>query len=174
MNSWRDAQVDARGLVVGAVTVHDDGAIVVVLPHRLHSPNSATLGAHWRVKQREKKAWLARLRLALQGRRQLSIVDLKYPLNALGLPPVTGRRRVRIVREVPSRRNFIRDDDNLTFSSKHLVDALAELGLIRDDARAWCELVRPEQKVSDDGRDRVVIRVEIPEGETIPLRTVHP
>lgn len=173
MTSWRDVKVDARGLACGAVTVHEDGAIVVTLPYRLESPN-ATVWKHWRVKQREKKAWAARLRLALLQGRRLSADALAHPIAILGLPPVTRRRRVRIVREVPSRRNFIRDDDNLAFAGKHLLDALAEIGLIKDDARAWCELVRPEQKVSDDKRDRVVIRVEIPEGETIPLRTVHP
>jgi len=63
----------------------------------------------------------------------------------------TQRVRVAVAREVPSGRNFIRDDDNLRFCVKPLLDALKRLGFIRNDSRKWIELPTPEQRISTDG-----------------------
>jgi len=72
---------------------------------------------------------------------------------------VSERMRVEIERHVPSRRNFIQDDDNLAFCSKPVLDALKRQGYIKDDSRKWLDHPSPTQHVSADGKDWTVVRV---------------
>lgn len=111
------------------------------VPRLLDSPNRWN-GAHWKLKHKISQIW-------------------QIEIRAQALPPSVkpGRRRVEVERHVRSRRGFIRDDDNLRFSVKPLLDAMKRLGWIRDDAREWLELPAPTQHVSEDGRDWTVIKV---------------
>jgi hypothetical protein len=158
-----------RERIRGSLTIQPDGTIVIRLPHRLESPNK-TLWQHWRVKQRDRKAWEARLLLVIADAIQVrSVAAYRKPVDALGLPPVTDKRILRIERQVPSRRNFLIDTDNTIFSAKGLCDSLRAVGFIRDDASKWTEL-HVTQRVSDDRRDWTVIRIEVPLGVSLPLR----
>lgn len=135
----------------------------VHIQRELKSPNR-TLWAHWRVKSREKREWRAAMVNAFIS--SLGVPMARQMLTAKsGLvvdpgPRCERRMRVSIERRCPSTRNFIRDDDNLLFSTKHIVDALRDLGLIRDDDRQWCERPLPTQVVSPDGTFWTVIVVE--------------
>lgn len=73
---------------------------------------------------------------------------------------VAGRMRVTVERIVPSGRNFIRDDDNLRFSVKPLLDALKRQGYIRNDSRKWLDHPTPTQSISEDGQDYTVVSLE--------------
>jgi hypothetical protein len=125
--------------------------LVLRIPRRLESPNMWN-GRHWRVKSRITLAWE---------------YDIAY---ADGLVAARGlyvcrqapryRQRVSVERHVPSRRNFIRDDDNLRFSVKPLLDALKRQALIEDDSRKWLEHPTPTQHVSADGNDWTIITIE--------------
>lgn len=169
---WRDEAIDplTRRRLRGSVTVESSGDIEIRLPHRLESPNK-TLWAHWRVKARVKKAWEARVRLAIADSAGLMSVATfgDHPLAALGVAPVRERRRVFIERHVPSARHFIRDTDNLVFAGKPLLDCLRQLGFLRDDSSEWTDLQRPRQLVDPEGRDWTVVRVEIPEDVQFPM-----
>lgn len=112
-------------------------------------------GMHWREKNRERKAWQARLTNALVAsygmRRAQDLLTAKSGLvDAIGVRP-SAKRRVTIARLTPSPRFFMHDDDNLHFSCKPLLDAVKQLGLIRDDQREWLERIGPSQVVSPDG-----------------------
>lgn len=67
------------------------------------------------------------------------------------------RRRVSIVRQVPTRRNFCKDDDNRAFTVKPVYDALKTLGLIYDDSSVWVERHLTERA---NGRDHTTICIE--------------
>lgn len=141
--------------------------IAVRIQRELKSPN-LSLGAHWRLKTREKKQWTSDIVTAIVvavgvTRAQALLGPASGLFGANGGPcscrcetkrcccPVTFRRRIRFTRFVPSTRNFIRDEDNLAFSTKHVVDCLTELGLIRDDNQKWADRPLPTQAVSGDG-----------------------
>jgi Holliday junction resolvase RusA-like endonuclease len=117
------------------------------IPRRLESPNQSR-GGHWRVRHRITRAWEEEIALAAK--------------LAGSWPPDghTSRRRVTIERHVPSRRNFVRDADNLRFSVKPVLDSLTRLGFIRNDSRVWLDHPEPTQHVSADGSDYTVIRIE--------------
>lgn len=108
------------------------------IPRELVSPNRWN-GRHWRVKHRISQDWQEEIEVLLWG------VIHEYAAKDC-------RRRVHVAREVPSMRNFIRDDDNLRFSVKPLLDALKRCELIVNDSRKWIELPMPEQRVSSDGQ----------------------
>jgi hypothetical protein len=65
---------------------------------------------------------------------------------------------VAVERIVPAR-NFLRDDDNLQFASKSLLDALTRTRLIVDDSEQWLARERTMQRIAEDGhaRTRVVL-----------------
>lgn len=134
--------------------VSPTGRIEFRIQAQLRSPN-VLLGRHWREKHRERKAWQAHLTNAL-----VMAIGMRAAQRLLipesGLHGATGvrcsaRRRVEVVRFAPARRNLIRDDDNLRFCVKPLLDALKQLGLIRDDRRGWIDLPVPTQELSKDG-----------------------
>ena len=65
-------------------------------------------------------------------------VAARSSLIALGrVPACQVRMALQVVRLVPSVREFLRDDDNASFCTKGLADALTDVGLIRDDRREW-------------------------------------
>ena len=70
------------------------------------------------------------------------------------------KMRLTVERQVPTRRHFIRDDDNLRFSVKPLCDALKRGGYIYDDSRKWLEHPTPTQSVSPDGQDWTIVTIE--------------
>jgi hypothetical protein len=135
---------------------------------RLRSPNEY-LGRHWREKSRERKAWQGFLLSALVGSIGAAHAQ-RLLLPSSGFPGSCGgcqdRRCVTVIRFAPTRRGFIRDDDNLRFAVKPLLDALSNLGLIRDDHRKWLELPSPTQEVSTDGTFWTWIRIAPPTQES--------
>lgn len=70
------------------------------------------------------------------------------------------RMRLLVTREVPSARNFIKDRDNLVYSTKKVRDALKGRGLIYDDSMKWLEFPDPAQQVSDDGGWWTVLTIQ--------------
>jgi hypothetical protein len=129
------------------------GRIELRIQRKLRSPNEY-LGMHWREKARERKAWQGHIANALVT--ALGVAGARCVLGPEA--PLAGcrgecrdRRRVEVIRFAPGRRNFIRDDDNLRFSVKPVLDALKHLALIRDDHRKWIDLPTPTQEVSHDG-----------------------
>lgn len=139
---------------IHAVMSPDERRIEFRIQRLLRSPNEL-LGRHWREKHRERAAWQADLTNALidaLGSRRVQ--QLLQPNDIL--PGCKGerpnvRRSVGVIRWTPSRRQFVRDDDNLRFTVKPLLDALKGMGLLRDDARKWADVAQPEQEVSNDG-----------------------
>lgn len=130
---------------------------------RLDSPNEHR-GGHWRTRHRETKAWERMLAsalgapIAVQGW-SLIVGEHRTPTGKRRPTYRQERRRLEIEIHVPSRRNFIRDDDNLAFSRKPITDALKRLGLLCDDSRAWLDAPLPAQRVSDDGKCWTVVRL---------------
>lgn len=132
------------------------------IPRRLESPNSWN-GRHWRVKHRISQEWEKEIWTSLAQRTGArSVIEVLVCMNAM---PELKRNalqkmRVEVERHVPSARNFIRDDDNLRFSVKPLLDALKRQGYIKNDSRKWLEHPTPTQHVSKDGKDWTVVRIE--------------
>ncbi len=124
------------------------------MPRELVSPNQWN-GRHWRVKHRISQEWERELVVAGRGKR-LPGRKILYD----GYPYVDCRFRVTVERHVPSARNFIRDDDNLRFSVKPLLDALKRQGYIKNDSRKWIEHPTPTQHVTTNGEYRTVVILE--------------
>ncbi len=130
--------------------------IVLRIPRELPSPNTWN-GRHWRYKHQLSQTWEQELLYASfemaagvtghAGSGAFSALAVLAQAKRSG----PSRKRVSVTREVPSARHYIRDDDNLRFSVKPLLDALKRLGYIRNDSRKWLELPTPEQQVSADG-----------------------
>lgn len=142
----------------GRVGIIDPSNLTLRIQRELVSPNKWN-GRHWRTKHRLSQDWEKAIGAALLDR----YVAAKQPANLVAAVSAMsgpkwavhyqpGRVRVAITREVPSGRNFIRDDDNLRFSVKPLLDALKRAGYIRNDSRKWIELPTPEQRISSDGQ----------------------
>ena len=124
--------------------------MTLTIPRELRSPN-AWMWKHWRIKQRERESW----------ERDIFVQACVWvgTDRVLGMSAPKGRARVTVTRLVPSKRNFIRDDDNLRFAVKPVNDALKRLGLIKDDNRTWLEQPMPTQRVSIDGAYATVIEI---------------
>lgn len=122
----------------------------LTIPRELKSPNTWN-GRHWRYKHRESQEWEQAVWVEIAQQRGAK--TLRGVLTAMNAAKrrCEGRRHVTVIRGVPSKRNFIRDDDNLRFSVKPLNDALKRLGLIHDDSRKWLVQEIPTQEVSTDG-----------------------
>jgi hypothetical protein len=151
---------------VETALVFPSGRIEFRIQRKLRSPNEL-LGRHWREKSRERKLWQASMENALIDaigvtRAQALLAPGAALVGCHGM--CTTRRQVEVTRFAPRPRNFLRDDDNLRFAAKSLVDALKHLGLIRDDHRKWCELAIPTQAVSDDGAFWTWVVVDAVEG----------
>jgi len=102
--------------------------------------------AHWAVKRRlrQRFAWIMRTELMLQ---------------TIPAPP-TGKRSVTIT----IHRNRALDPDNLTGGCKPLIDAMRDIGLIKNDSPKWITLSvaqvpcrkgqeRTEIEINDIGRN---------------------
>ena len=132
------------------------------LPRRLHSPN-ATRGYHWRVRHRDTQTWerlIASCSPALWQPWVLPIVGTRIQGRLLVPRRTPARRVLTVERQVPSRRNFIHDLDNLTFSAKPLADSLRRLGLLYDDSTRWLDLRPVRQTVHPDGQDWTILTLE--------------
>lgn len=138
-----------------------EGSVIdLTVERELKSPNKWQ-GRHWRYKHRESQEW----EMAVFVEMSIQIGSGRV-LKASERRPFE-RRRVSVVRLVPSMRNFIRDDDNLRFATKPLNDALKRLGLIHDDSRKWLEQTLPTQEVSPDGKHYTRIVIEEVEAGTV-------
>jgi hypothetical protein len=125
------------------------------MPRRLESPNIWN-GRHWRVKHRISQEWQREIGNAMF--RNLGCQEaLMCSIGPRRLGIVVGKMRVTVERHVPSGRNFIRDDDNLRFCVKPLLDALKRQGYIKNDSRKWLDHPTPTQHVSADGHDWTVV-----------------
>jgi len=148
------------------MTVAMSMSLELLVPRRLLSPN-ATRGFHWSVRAREAIAWEHAIAGTWPAEAASWILAPREPKELfrrgrrLYLRREKERRTVSIVRRVPSRRNFILDDDNLTFAAKPVLDALVRLGLLTDDSRIWTRLAPVTQEVSGDGTDWTVIRLGV-------------
>lgn len=139
----------------------DSTAMTIRIPRKLDSPNTWQ-GRHWRVKHRLTQTWEQELSVARMWtprgvRSDVSFEACRGP-KAIGV--TVDRVRVSVERQVPSARNFIRDDDNLRFAVKPLLDALKRQGYIRNDSRKWLEHPTPTQTVSADGKDWTIVTIE--------------
>lgn len=152
-------------LVASSAERLPNGGLRIRIQRELKNYNAGNRHPNWRVTHRERQAWrnavLCALVDGLDYRTVVTIVG-----EASGLPgargglscrcetarckcPVTSRRRLRIVRCVPSARQMCRDLSNRIACSKTLADSLTALGLLRDDADRWTELT-VDQAVSVD------------------------
>lgn len=134
----------------------------LVIRRELKSPNKWQ-GHHWRIKHRETIEW-ERAVWAQHAIVNGTAAALRSVEAALRRHVPACRSRVIVTRLVPSRRNFIKDDDNLRFSTKPLNDALKRLGLIHDDNRKWLDQPMPTQEVSTSGGWATVIEIDPVEG----------
>lgn len=123
-----------------------NGSIRIVVPRELVSPNTWQ-GFRWQMKARIRGEWEQFVWLALTNSK---------------MRPSGKRIRVRVTveRGTPSARNFLRDDDNLRFCVKPLLDALKNRGLITNDSRKWIELPTPTQFVTTDNRYWTYITID--------------
>jgi Holliday junction resolvase RusA-like endonuclease len=131
--------------------------MVLKIPRRLDSPNTWN-GRHWRVKHRLSQQWEQAVWVeAAMTRGRPTVAQIARQHLGGGEP---RKMRVTVERQVPSKRNFIRDDDNLRFAVKPLLDALKRGGYVYDDARKWLEHPTPTQCVSEDGKDWTIVIIE--------------
>jgi hypothetical protein len=154
----------AQPVVIDGVI--DPSDLTLRMPKELVSPNRWN-GRHWRVKHRLSQDWEQALGGGLldawaaqteaKPNLYVATVAMMGPRWAVGY--VAPRMRVAVTRACPSRRRFIRDDDNLRFCVKPLLDALRRQGYIRDDSRTWIDLPTPEQIVSADGGWWTIVRL---------------
>lgn len=124
-------------------------------------------GAHWSTRDKDRVAWDVAIQNAL-----ILAADVRTYPQYLALRAKARRIRMRLVitREVPSRRNFIKDDDDLMWSGKRLRDALKANKLFVDDSRKWLSYGLPEQVISADGQYWTDIVIVPAPGRLTPTR----
>lgn len=153
-----------------------DGVARFTIGRELASPNK-TLWKNWRIKSHDRQVWgtaiFNAIVIYLEANGQaLSVLDRQVIANRAVPVDVGGKRimrrlhrapqqrcEVRIIREVPKKANFIKDERNLWFSAKHLEDALVAHCVIYDDSREWVTSPLPIQRVSEDGQYRTIVDV---------------
>ena len=153
-----------------------DGTARFTIDRALHSPNK-TFWASPLLKKRDRDSWGVAIYNAiviyLEAQSQaLNTFDRQRIANRPVPVDVTGKRvmrrlhraprqvyRVLITREVPSKANFIKDDDNLAFAGKALRDALKAHCVIFEDSREWLVSPDPIQRVAEDGQFRTIVDV---------------
>src|SRR5262249_49281513 len=127
-------------------TVGIDGRIEFRIQRELRNDNSGNRNPHWGRKHAKRQMWIRAMANALvtgigiERARDLLVAE-SHLYGARGTR-VQERRRIEILRLVPSRRRFIKDTfENLPWAAKELRDAITYLGLIRDDSAAWTDTV---------------------------------
>lgn len=138
------------------------------MPIRAQSPNR-NRGHHWSARHKETKEWETWIRIsAPRGWQAWNLIERTEVRREtrggrvkwrIAEARTRERRRVTLIRRVPSRRNFCKDRPNLVYVTKPIHDALVRLGLLFDDSIAWLDDVTLEE-VSADGTDSTVIRIE--------------
>lgn len=130
------------------------GRIEFRIQRELRNDNASNRNPHWSRKNTKRLFWQTSLCNALvlsigyEAARRLLVPESGLA-NAVGTR-VDGRRRLEILRLVPSKRNLIKDTfDNLPWSAKELRDAIKHLGIIRDDSDTWTD-TQIHQDVSPD------------------------
>jgi hypothetical protein len=141
--------------------------IRLYLPKFLPSPNQWHWAPWWQ-KSRIKAAWVEVIRVTAidNSAAGTRLAALSTPAGALGwmAPPPPVRARVDITRQVATAQKLIRDDDNLSFAAKPLLDCIVQAGFLRGDSRE--EIDRHyDQVVSPDGLDWTVIAITVPEDQ---------
>jgi hypothetical protein len=139
-----------------ALCTREGTALVFRVARKLDSPNAWR--KHWTLGHRLMKWWLRAFTTALATNGGFESMA-RYQAEGQ-MPPVKFRMKVTVIRQAPSRRNFIRDDDDLRYTTKPLNDALKHAGLIKDDSRRWLNQPMPVQEVSSDRHYWTVVRVE--------------
>ena len=161
-----------RKVIHGDVTVdYATGAIGFLIPHKLEGTNAGMWGGHWSKKHKATDQWEVLLKIVMADYEGSNTITRHRPhyIRALNLPPVNGRRLITITRFTPSRRNFLKDDDNDAMAMKPIVDAIKRLGLIRADSKTWTRLVPLKQDLSPDGKWWTSAVISIPAGEPLPF-----
>lgn len=150
---YRSARVAVR---IDAIVERDGEALLFRVARRLDSPN--TWRFHWSVGHKLMKWWVHAFETAIAtGGGHASLAAAR--MADAERPRPTCRMRVVVTRQVPSRRNFIRDADDLRYTTKPINDALKHVRLIFDDSERWLEQPTPRQEVSPDGRDWTLVHV---------------
>ena len=141
--------------------------VTLVLPKLLPSPNQ-WLWKPWQAKLRITAAWddLIRVTAIDSSRAGARLARYTTPAGAVGwiAPPAPIVADVVVTRQVTTAAHFIRDDDNLPFAAKPLIDCLVSAGFLRGDSRQ--EIRRQcDQVVSPDGQPWTVVAITVSEGE---------
>lgn len=84
--------------------------------------------------------------------------DIRWAVDLAEVPRADARRRVTLVR-LWGRGQRERDRDNLIAGGKPIVDGLVAAGVIIDDRRKHA-VIHYDQRKSDDGVSRVLIRID--------------
>lgn len=135
--------------------ISESGRVEFSIQRNLKNYNSDNRNPHYSVKHKSMKVWRTALQnaavISLGVRRAQELLGPDSGLYGAKAPRCTERRRIQIVRLVPSKRNLIRDTfENLPSAAKELRDALKHTGLIFDDSTKWTDTVIT-QGVSTDG-----------------------
>jgi hypothetical protein len=136
------------------VSAHGRG-VLLTAARELKTPNRLRT---WQAEHWESQAWERAFGRLANGRATPMLSDgLWIPEEPI---PVGKVVRVVIRRLVPSARAFIKDADNLRFTTKPVNDALKRAGLIPGDSKKLLDQPEPRQAVSEDGKYWTQIYIE--------------
>jgi hypothetical protein len=108
--------------------VPEGGEVIDLLLAREIQSGNALAYRHWRVRHKDKVAWLLLLRAQLR-------TDKCVPAGRKAVT-ITAYRKRRL------------DDDNLIAGAKHLRDSLITVGLIKDDNATWAAFTYRQELAS--------------------------
>jgi hypothetical protein len=137
------------------------------IQRELKNYNAGNRHGHWSHKHASMKLWQTALcnavvlALGMKGAQTLLAPESDL-MGARGVR-VQVRRRIEIIRWVPSKRHFVKDTfENLPQTAKELRDAIKKTGLIYDDSAKWTDTTIT-QAVSGDGCYWTWIAIDAPE-----------
>lgn len=110
---------------------------------------------HWAVKKRLRTSLGLELRIAQLQWSPATSAEIMEP-TAPGCPP-TKRRRVRFTVYWRTRRV---DPDNLAGGLKPVLDAMRDVGLIKNDSPRWLDMPAPQQYLARKTEPRIEITIE--------------